>query len=180
MDSQDGLRLNNIGEAARVVLAREASGHYLEMTSEELLDEYSKTENSMWVQLQYQNADVEEKIGLVREYGTEIAASERHIRYVREALLADPNASSILEGSACGGGGFGDVLNGIGIGKFGEIVLEVVPDYGEKLAEKEVSKSELENVLKEINVIKIEKKVEKIRKKKSAPVKLLKLKRRIP
>ncbi|MBS3088877.1 HIT domain-containing protein [Candidatus Pacearchaeota archaeon] len=64
--------------------------------------------------------------------------------------------------------------------KFGEIVLEVVPDYGEKLAEKEVSKSELENVLKEINVIKIEKKVEKIRKKKSAPVKLLKLKRRIP
>ena len=123
VDSQDGLRLNNIGEAARVVLAREASGHYLEMTSEELLDEYSKTENSMWVQLQYQNADVEEKIGLVREYGTEIAASERHIRYVREALLADPNASSILEGSACGGGGFGDVLNGIGIGKFGEIVL---------------------------------------------------------
>ncbi len=64
--------------------------------------------------------------------------------------------------------------------KFGEVILEIVPDYGEKFAEKEINKSELEKVLKEINVIKIEKKVEKIKKKKSAPAKLLKLKRRIP
>lgn len=64
--------------------------------------------------------------------------------------------------------------------KFGEIILEVVPDYGENLAEKEISKSELEKVLKEINVIKIEKKVEKIKKKRVVREKVLKLKRRIP
>jgi len=64
--------------------------------------------------------------------------------------------------------------------KMGEVVLEVVPDYGDGLKEKEVSKEDLEQVLKEINVIKIEKKVEKIKKKKVVQAKPLKLKRRIP
>ena len=64
--------------------------------------------------------------------------------------------------------------------KLGEIVLEIIPDYGSKLAEKEISKNELEEVLKEINVIKIEKTVEKIKKKKIVREKPLKLGRRIP
>ncbi len=64
--------------------------------------------------------------------------------------------------------------------KMGEVILEVVPDYGGELKEKEIGKEDLEKVLKEINVIKIEKKVEKIKKKKVVPVKPLKLKRRIP
>lgn len=63
--------------------------------------------------------------------------------------------------------------------KLGEVILEVVPDYGEKLVEKEVGKEDLENVLREINVIKVEKKIEKIKKKKVVQAKPLKL-RRIP
>ena len=52
-------------------------------------------------------------------------------------------------------------------------------EFNPILTEKEVNKGELEKVLEEINVIKIEKKVEKIRKKKVVPVKLMKLKRRL-
>jgi len=45
VDEGDSARLNNIGEATRVVLAREASGHYLKMKPSELLEEYLKTAN---------------------------------------------------------------------------------------------------------------------------------------
>jgi len=64
--------------------------------------------------------------------------------------------------------------------KFGEVILEIVPNYGEPLKEKEVKKSELEKVLKEINVVKVEKKVEKVKMKEPVREKPLKLGRRIP
>ena len=67
---------------------------------------------------------------------------------------------------------------------FGEFILEVVPDYGKGVKKEneaeQVDASELEKVKTEINVIKIEKKVEKIKKAKEPKMEILKLRRRIP
>jgi hypothetical protein len=64
--------------------------------------------------------------------------------------------------------------------KMGEVILEIVPDYGEKMVEREIGRDDLEKVLKDINVIKVEKKIEKIKKKKPVRQKIVKLGRRIP
>jgi diadenosine tetraphosphate (Ap4A) HIT family hydrolase len=70
--------------------------------------------------------------------------------------------------------------------KFGEMVVEVIPDYGSGISEdgrKKIEKGELEKVKKEINteVVKIGKKVEVVKKKaKKKKVEVLKLRRRIP
>jgi hypothetical protein len=122
VDERDSARLNNIGEAARVVLAREASGHFAGLTPEELLNEYERTEKAMWMQIQYQQASSEMKAKLEEEHGALLVASESHLRGIREAIMEDPNAKEILSGSACGGGGLGDALEGIG-GKFSGLVM---------------------------------------------------------
>lgn len=121
VDEGNGLRLNNIGEATRVVLAREASGHYLNVEPEELLAEYQKTEGAMWMQLQYQLAGEEEQRRQARDYGAELFIAERHLRSIREALANDPGVAGILMGSSCGGGGLGGALDFIG-DKYGELV----------------------------------------------------------
>lgn len=122
VDEGDGARLNNIGEAARVVMAREASGHYLGMTPTLLLVEYRMTESAMWLQMQYQLADENEKQHLLLNYGAQLGVSERHLRDVREAILNDPNAIGMLQGSACGGGGLGDAMSGMS-GRFGQMMM---------------------------------------------------------
>lgn len=122
VDERDSKRLNNIGEAARVVLAREASGHFLGMTPEELLSEYSKTENSMWIQIQYQCASSTKQAEIVEEYGDQIVASEMHLRSIRDSLVADPRAFEILSGSACGGGGMGEAIDAITV-DYGKVVI---------------------------------------------------------
>ena len=70
--------------------------------------------------------------------------------------------------------------------KFGEFVLEVVPDYGKGVKKEseaeQVDAAELEKVKTEINVVKIEKKVEKIKEPKKTRKKeeIVKLRMRIP
>lgn len=67
--------------------------------------------------------------------------------------------------------------------KFGEVIIDLIPEYDQPLSleseRKESSKENLKEVLKKINVIKIEKKIEKIQIEKPAE-EVFKLKRRVP
>lgn len=151
VDERDGARLNNIGEAARIVMAREASGHYPDMIPKLFLEEYNKTEGAMWMQLQYKLADRKEKDILFSKYGAQLVISKIHLNEVRDAILRDPNAKAMLTGSSCGGGGIDETLESSN-GKFGQFgggrghILESLMDSIKDSATEYSSSSEMKCV----------------------------------
>lgn len=68
--------------------------------------------------------------------------------------------------------------------KFNEVIINLIPDYGSPISldaeRKKAPKEELKEVLRSINVIKLEKKVEQIKIEKPVQEEIIKLKRKIP
>lgn len=125
VDENDAKRLNNIGLAARVVMAREAARKYSLWDAERLLKEYDEVESAMWFQREYRNKSIVDKLGDRIWRGAEASAAWRIIKRVQDQLQAESDVRGMLMGSSCGGGGF----DGLIPGKF-----EITGSYMDSLA----------------------------------------------
>lgn len=132
VDENDASRLNNIGLVARIVMAREAAGKYLNKTSEEILDEYDQIESAMWLKKQYRNKNVIQKIGEWIKPSAEAVVANQIIANLQIQLQNEPEVQEMLMGSSCGGGGLGDLFGeGSNLAKMG-----LQGSYLEQLASK--------------------------------------------
>ncbi len=119
VDEQDAERLDNISQAARFVMAREAAGKYIRWTSEQIGREYLEVEGAMWFKEQYKHLSSVERLVHWMSRGAETVAAYQILHRLQEQLGREQDVREMLAGSSCGGGGIGDLL-GRGSGSYFE------------------------------------------------------------
>lgn len=111
IDEKDASRLNNIGLAARIVMAREATSKYLNWDYQRLLEEYDEIERSLWFKKQYSKKNLIHKVGDRIFHNTEISLAFNVITRLQRQLMEEGDVRELLNGSSCGGGGFDDLMS---------------------------------------------------------------------
>lgn len=112
VDERNAARLNNIGLVARVVMAREATGKYLNWDSQRLLNEYEEIENAMWFKRQYGKKNIINKVENWVLHGAQASQAWRVIKKLQGQLSREADVQEMLLGSSCGGGGFEGIISG--------------------------------------------------------------------
>jgi len=112
IDEKDAPRLNNIGLAARIVMAREAAGKYLKWDHNRILNEYTEIESALWFKKEYSKKNLFEKAGERVFNSAQINVVWNVIRRLQGQLREEDDVREMLTGSSCGGGGFEDLMSG--------------------------------------------------------------------
>lgn len=137
VEERDAARLNNIGLAARYVMAREATGKYLGWTQSQINEEYEKVEQALWIQKLIANKKGVGKAVEVLSQGVNGVLAYLTIQRIQGELARELDVQELLLGSSCGGGGFGAIWEG---GELGQ--MKSVGSYMDNLAGKAKSKVE--------------------------------------
>ncbi len=121
IEEKDASRLNNIGLAARYVMAREATNKYRGWTQNQINKEYEEVERALWIK---KLVSARNGIGVAAEllsHGVYSIVANNTIRRIQSELANERDVQELLLGSSCGGGGFGALWEGGGLSRMGSI-----------------------------------------------------------
>ncbi|TXH00836.1 MAG: hypothetical protein E6R05_06445 [Candidatus Moraniibacteriota bacterium] len=134
---RDASRLNNIGLAARYVMAREATGKYHSWTQQQINDEYEEVERALWIKKLVSNRS---GVGIAVEllsHGIYSVMANKTLSRIQSELATEFDVQELLLGSSCGGGGFGALWEGGDLNRMGNM-----GSYMDNLASGAKAKSE--------------------------------------
>lgn len=121
VEERDARRLNNIGLAARYVMAREATGKYRGWTQRQINDEYEDIERALWIKsLASSQLGVSNTIEIL-SHGVNAVLALKTIRRIQADLVNEVDVQELLLGSSCGGGGFGALWEGGEMSRLGSM-----------------------------------------------------------
>lgn len=121
IEEKNASRLNNIGFAARYVMAREATGKYKGWTQKQINDEYEKVETALWIKhLSTHKKGITSAVEIL-SHGVNAVLALKTIRRIQADLVNEADVQELLLGSSCGGGGFGALWEGSELSRMGSI-----------------------------------------------------------